>query len=819
MANLNFDDIDLFAEPIETLFNYPVRSKMTLTEIINHKKLKIIVENFQDFHGLSHFKDCKNGFKIITDSATKLSILKARLSNKKNDINYIASEKNPGGRLFARGSSCQGLPKEFKYLICHDDFGDSLYIDIDIVNAHPIFEKWYCVKNNIETPALDLYIKDRESILLSVCEHYSWDRDSAKELFLKMLNGGGSTILKDVPKHPFLLDFYLEQELIRDFVAENRPDLYKKAKHNLMNQKGSCINYLFCEIENRVLQCIYDYCYDNNIQVGVLSFDGCMVYRNDVDDLDSLLDILTQHVFLTLGIKVDIIEKKLPNPLVDWDKYDKTKLNELEISILHQITDEDCGKYVIEKLIHDETIKYDKDEDILYVWDEKKKLYKKQDKIFLMTLISGGVESFLTTDDLKNYDNNPDISKTTKTEIRKRIATIKSTKIQNYIYTQMRIRLQDDSIFIRNNFDMNPNLVPLRNGLVFDITNCSTRDRVKTDYFTNELDWDYNPDVNVEEIRMFIREFLIPKNKVLDKNDQNHIDCFLLSLGYCISGYNNQKAIFIYIGPKNAGKTTLCNKLKPIFGFLNIKADKKVVCKSKTDSVHTAELIPLVRKRVGMVPELEETDVPNGTFLKDLSGLERNFSGRRCGGRDQLELIFMLKLIIATNYCFLTSDPALLERLKSFNFPNSFSKHDMTPEKEQYIKDLDLASVILKYAHRFYLEKNIVWSKQVDLATIELTSEIDPIKSFFRTTYELSDNKNDRIEKQNIWGIFLEAFPSSKSIGRNSFYRKFEDNLTQPIELYRRTHYQYLKLKRYDNSDDSDDDSIQEIPVRSLLRK
>jgi phage/plasmid-associated DNA primase len=271
-----------------------------------------------------------------------------------------------------------------------------------------------------------------------------------------------------------------------------------------------------------------------------------------------------------------------------------------------------------------------------------------------------------------------------------------------------------------------------------------------------------------------------------------------------MTGYNHLKALFVWIGPPNGGKSTISNIVKSLFGSFFTEADKRVVCKSKSDSVHTAELFQLIRKRLFIVPEIEEGDNPNTRFLKALSGNDMGFSVRKCGGRDQFDVIIDCKGIIPTNVCFNTSDKALQERLKCFKFVNKFEAGSLTKEKQSFISNLDIFSVIIDFAIQFYKnDKTIVWPKEVIAANKELVNDIDVVVQFLETNFLITDSEHDRIKKLDIWEDFQRKYPEFKSlgIGRTGFYTKFKSHLP-PHELHRDREFKYI---RYIIEDDIDD--------------
>ena len=99
------------------------------------------------------------------------------------------------GRRFANDrASLQRCTRETRQAA-----GATRYVDIDIVNCHPVILSWLLrqiigTAYDIKTPMLDNYIVNRENLLAEIMETYDVSRDVAKKLPLVILNGGGVDI-------------------------------------------------------------------------------------------------------------------------------------------------------------------------------------------------------------------------------------------------------------------------------------------------------------------------------------------------------------------------------------------------------------------------------------------------------------------------------------------------------------------------------------------------------------------------------------------------------------------------------------------------
>ena len=94
------------------------------------------------------------------------------------------------GRTYCyNGVGLQYLRKEIRHTLAN-----GIYIDIDIVNCHPVLllqilkRKYNDYKQRFK--GLYKYIKNRSEILECVQSEYNVDRDTAKNLFIRILYGG-----------------------------------------------------------------------------------------------------------------------------------------------------------------------------------------------------------------------------------------------------------------------------------------------------------------------------------------------------------------------------------------------------------------------------------------------------------------------------------------------------------------------------------------------------------------------------------------------------------------------------------------------------
>ena len=239
-----------------------------LEEICDLNKLDIIIDNFDKF---------KEKFEKPETLLIKLKQYRKLFVNGKCNVRYFQryfSTHRPTGRKYAdKGLSLQSLPRQIRHTIARN-----IYVDIDTVNSAPTILLNIARVLGCHTPFLYEYVKNRDKILNN--------SGITKQVYLKYLNGGFNYPNFDMKKvkSPHLRGFIEEMKLIQEEVLLNKETKkYNYEKHKLKriaegkqyNHKGSYLNLILCDVENEILDIIYEYF--NKPKNAVLCFDGIML--------------------------------------------------------------------------------------------------------------------------------------------------------------------------------------------------------------------------------------------------------------------------------------------------------------------------------------------------------------------------------------------------------------------------------------------------------------------------------------------------------------------------------------------------------------
>jgi phage/plasmid-associated DNA primase len=790
--------------------NFKTRDEIRFVENVNLEYLEKICDNFDECYNsglIGTLKDKKRNFKKIVDAKVVKTIIKNRLKNTSNMIIYT---NNNNGRLYPLSTSCCSINKILRHTIAKDT-----NIDIDIVNCHPVLLYWYSKQKNISCVELEKYVLDRDNYILTL----EMNKSEAKEKILTMINN------QNFKPDEQLKIFYEEIKTLQKNICDNYKHTYQKCKKsNPINPMGSTMAHVLQQIENKVCQCMIQWCENNNIRITAPCFDGLMIYSEDVDNVDSVMSDIEQYVLDMLDIPIKLSVKDMNqdiqmevNKIVEKQERQSISSEKIETKKRYFNTklysEEYLGKYILKNMIDDEVLFYHSYKNEIYIYNENNKLFERRRPNTLMTYITSYLDPYFDDLDKIIYsEEEGKISEDIIKEYNNVKRSIHSTNKQKCILIQItsRLELYDKSEFIDKTFNRIPYLFPIKNGKIVDMSKNIVRQRTKQDFFTFYSNVDYNIDVDEQPVKDIIRQYLIPKNKTeLSQDDIDHIESYLSFLGYLATGYNHLKKIAILKGVKDSGKTTISKRVNKMFGDFCQYPLKNVIIDKGVNSVHQTELFSLSNgTRVAFTSELDETDRPQGALLKRISGDDKLIPARKCGSPDQVLLNIDCKFVIPTNYVFETTDQALQKRLIVFQFVNTFPCVD---NYDQMLQDIDFESVIFKYANRFITNnKTIKWSKQCLSYTEETMDQTDCIKNFINQYIEFTNNEKDKLKRSFIFDLFKKDNENELiSKNRNKFYNKFLNYIPNKLFI-KRDIYHGMKLKNIENNVEITEDDINE---------
>lgn len=789
-----------------------------------YEKVVDNLDKLQDFIGLCYDpKICER----IEWSGTKTIITETFKKKKKNtSVQYAPTKSNSKGRHFSKEKSLQGLSRVVRHLICHEN-----YTDIDIRSCHPVIFTQLCAEYNFDCSHITYYIDNRTKCLDELMTLTNYSKDDCKQSMLSLLNGGScNKIFNNFQVPNWFSNFAYQIEKIHEqFVKHNDlkdciKEVQKSHGIDCFNFNGKVVNRLICRYENIILQHAIHYCSLNDIYVASPQFDGFLCENNEKIE-QGFLQKLGLFIEKETGFRVNFCIKEMDEHIPLKEKLDSLKTKKenlvlLKTEILNEKQHEkerkekekrekdlplpDCsdaclGIFFLKQI--GDNIQFHKPLNLYYIYNEQKFLWENVPIENLMVLFPDILIPYITQLQAASE------SDVILDKYEKMKELVSSTKKQCDILKQVKIRLNDDSHFIDNNFNKAITLFPFRDKVI-ELDSGITRDRKKEDYFTmttNNTFLDENDDFLQKEKKLYeyIREILLT-------DDISYVDCFFTYFSHFLTNDNSIKKIITLIGERDAGKTAFINLIVSILQDFCTIAPRRLVVNSKSESVLGTEFFPLIDKRAFFISELQNNECYNETLLKNISGNDKYFKIRGSTNSGYESIIIQAKGIISTNESANYSEPAFISRLLYVKFPNKFKANSDKLKEILAFKDI-LFTILCKKAKILIENKyNFVPHENMIKETVKENSSKDSIKSFVEDNLIITENYKDKVLKSTLYPIYTEYCKS------NSFIKKerkpFLDALgNEPYNLQFKTlkgydYYRYLKIKSEIDVPKDDDD-------------
>lgn len=301
-------------------------------------------------------------------------------------VRYEPKPANRLGRVYQklRGKGLQQQSKIVRYILSHKNNGECLYVDIDIVNCHPVIIIQLCKKYGFNCDVIEKYVNNREPILKEVMKRHKCTRGQAKKLFIRLLYSGkwdnwfSEFDLPVIEPLQFVKDFYKQMRDIcqkfythTDFSHNIQEANNKKAKHveRYINPPATCLSYIVAEKENWILYTMRSFFINKGLQVAVLVYDGLMV-RNDGTNVSELFEECQEVIKINTKLDVKLEVKPMQSDL-DWASIvdrlkngvlDKTKVklgDYFDKDVLASISCENAmDQYLCQKYYFEYWVKY-----------------------------------------------------------------------------------------------------------------------------------------------------------------------------------------------------------------------------------------------------------------------------------------------------------------------------------------------------------------------------------------------------------------------------------------------------------------------------
>ena len=372
----------------------------------------------------------------------------------------------------------------------------------------------------------------------------------------------------------------------------------------------------------------------------------------------------------------------------------------------------------------------------IYIWDDDIKLWKKKELLGLGSyILKTFFLAFLTNllaKERKRIENNSNLLIPKKAKMiadkRRYVNTVAgSISIAKYCI---------DFFIVHHSFELkfntSPFELPLPNKKIINLKTKEVRERVSTDFWTKEAQFNYTPLNSYPKAEKYILSLMNDKKEKAD---------FLsLFLGYCLSGSTAEKIMLICVGDGDNGKTALMSEImNSILGsFFSPVADEVIVNGARIGGANPG-LVQLKDRRLACISEINSGSALNEKSIKAILG------GDNVSARDMYQssevIKLQAKLVMLTNVkpTFNYSDKAMKEKLVLLIFEQHFEKD------ERYIQSLkeehrdEIGSYLVEKAFEYFQMKErgerLKPCLEMEEDKLEFIEEIDTVKSFLDENY------------------------------------------------------------------------------------
>ncbi len=268
---------------------------MNITEIINPKRCHWLLKNLTE-DIIPH--DERERFNMTLIKKTIQHYIKCNGNNK---VQYV--KKDEMNMLRDYGGICiQNMPTNIRGFLCEESM-----TDIDMVNCHPTIIWQLCKKYNIECSILQEYCLNRKQLIA--------EGKADKIKVIKSINDYKP--LKDCSYFMTKLDVeikHIQKELVKilDFKLQHDMAIKNAETKKTKNVIGMFMSNLATSFEVKFLHSCIDFFNNQKIRIGVLMYDGIMIYGNHYKNIQLLTD-LSQLIQSEFGFDIQFNYKEHDN--------------------------------------------------------------------------------------------------------------------------------------------------------------------------------------------------------------------------------------------------------------------------------------------------------------------------------------------------------------------------------------------------------------------------------------------------------------------------------------------------------------------------
>jgi hypothetical protein len=281
--------------------------ELILTEQPDREMIAMITERFDQIN--MPFTNPKNpsGEKLVGKAARKL--WNNYVSQLDEPVIYQSKNKGEPSRMYAKRTSCQGLPSAFR-----NSMYQHVATDTDAVCCHPTIALYVAKHFGIMCDEFQRLVDHREDVMNTFIDKLGWSRKQAKQLYNATLYGQHIPIEvhENEECYSMIESFKQDCDRLAEQIKLRFPALMKEAeKKDKFKPSYSAMSSYLNNLENQIVLKAMEFFAQRGIKVFVYCFDGFLHSLVSEDKKESLYRELNAYIFETTGIALKFIDKKM----------------------------------------------------------------------------------------------------------------------------------------------------------------------------------------------------------------------------------------------------------------------------------------------------------------------------------------------------------------------------------------------------------------------------------------------------------------------------------------------------------------------------
>ena len=313
---------------------------------------------------------------------------------------------------------------------------------------------------------------------------------------------------------------------------------------------------------------------------------------------------------------------------------------------------------------------------------------------------------------------------------------------------------------IENKFNEDRDLLAFNNG-VFDTTTFEFRKTEPDDYITMTTGYDYRTPTESEKAK--VTQFL---SKIFPSM---YVLIYILSaLSTSLTGHNFYEFFHIFTGTGANGKSLLMDLCKLVLGDYFRTISVSYLTKDNDGKDKTLPELVLSRyTRMLVASEPEERDRFQTSFMKTITGND-DIPCRGLYGKP-IKFVPHFKLWILANDVpkFTKYDNGIQRRTRCVHFPTRFvvnPRNENEEKRDDFLKEKFMKDDSWKFGLLGLLidslkslqGKTLEMPKEVEEFTEKYLLENNPVGAWIKKYYERTDNRNDIIQRTDLYNQFIQ---------------------------------------------------------------